>query len=242
MINRFARLSLGLLCSLCCVAPVGAQTFYGPAGLFVHPTAFTAPPGWRSFNVTTLTQKMGSDTDRYVPISASFGLTPRAEAGLVAVYHTGEMTHTHWHGGVFGKYQLVPDAPNHPAVALTATYREHDMLESSVVGVLSHRFARNGRQPVTAHAGVKWGRANHMHDNATGLAGFVGLEVPLGARLRLVAETSTRLDFEPSAAQAIGLMWHAPNGGNLGVGLVNIGRSDDPQFFVGVGYPFGGVR
>jgi hypothetical protein len=242
MIKQFSRISFGILCSLCCVAPAGAQTFYGAAGLFVHPTAFTAPPGSRNFNVTTLTQEVGQNRDRYVPISAAWGLSPRAEAGLLAVYHTGEVTHTHWHGGAFAKYQFVADSARHPAVALTGTFRQHDLLESSVVGVMSHQFERNGRGWLTAHTGVKWGRSNAEHDHATGLAGFVGIEVPLSPRLRFVAETSTRLDFEAAAAQSFGLMWHAPNGQNVGIGFVNIGRSDRPEFFFGVGYPFGGVR
>jgi hypothetical protein len=242
MMNRSARISVGLFFALCCVAPAEAQTFYGAAGLFVHPSAYAAPPGSRTFSVSTGVQKFGLLENRYLPASLSWGLTPRVEAGLLSVYHAGDDTHTHWHAGAFAKYQILPDTSSHPAVAITGALRQRDGLQTSVAGVLSHRFERNGYAFLTAHLGVKWARANRMLEHATDTAGFVGLELPLSPKMRLVAETSTRLDFEPSAARSIGLMWTTPSGTHVGVGYVNIGRSDHPQLFIGVGYPFGGVR
>jgi hypothetical protein len=223
-------------------SPGRAQSFYGATGLFVHPSALPAQRGALNLNVTVLTQKLGNDIDTYVPSSLSYALTGRAEIGALYVRHTGPERHPHGHVGGFTKYQFVPDAPGHPAVALTGSFRNGDALEWLFEGVVSHSFQRNSRTLVIAHTGVKWGRSNAHLDHQTDVAGFVGLELPLVQRLRLVGETSTRFDFEPAAASSIGLMWNAPNGSHVGLGFVNIGRSDNVRFFFGVGYPIGGER
>src|SRR5438105_3861830 len=53
------------------------------------------------------------------------------------------------------KYQVVPDAPSHPAFALTGSYLPHDHLESSVAGVFSHGFAAGRRVLAVLHLGAK---------------------------------------------------------------------------------------
>jgi hypothetical protein len=192
--------------------------------------------------MSAMTQTHDGHVATYVPSSLTYGLSKRAEIGALYVRHTGSDTHSHSHYGAFAKYQLLPEAARHPTAAVTATVRPNDGLENSMTGVVSHRFLRNGRPLVTAHAGVKWGQTTEGFGSESGVAGFVGLEYPLGRRLRLVGETSTRFDFEPSPASAVGLMWEIPRGPHIGLGFVNIGRSDSNRFFFGVGYPIGGGR
>jgi hypothetical protein len=241
-LNNCFRILMGGLMLLALCRPGAAQTFYGSTGLLVHPSAFVSAPGSLHLNVTALTQKKGRNLDTYVPTSLAYGLTRRAEIGALYVRHTGPEESPHGHFGGFAKYQLVPDGASHPAFALAGTYRNGDALESFAAGVVSHNFQRNGRTLLTAHAGVKWGRTSHARGWQTDIGEFIGLEYPFAPRLRLVGETSTRFKFEHNAASALGLAWDAPNGSHVALGFVNIGRSDAPRFFFGVGYPIGGRR
>jgi hypothetical protein len=227
---------------LCLCRPAAAQTFYGSTGLFVHPSAFSAPRGAIGLTASVMTQESEGHINTYAPASLSYGLTTRVEGGVMYVRHTGDDVHAHSHLGGFAKYQILPEARTRPAVAIAGTFRNTDMLEHSLATVASYRFQRGDRTLVTGHAGIKWGHANHAHDGASDVAGFLGLEYPLGQRLRLVGETSTRFSFEPDAANSLGLAWAAPNGMHVGLGFVNIGRSDSARFFFGVGYPIGGGR
>ena len=193
-------------------------------------------------SASVLTQKSGGHLSTYSPASLGYALSDRTEGGVLYVRHTGGDVHSHSHFGGFAKYQLLTPTPSRPAVAIAGTFRNTDMLKQSLAVVASHHFARGGRTMLTAHAGIKWGKANHEHHGQSDAAGFVGLEYPLARRLRLVGETSTRFSFEPGAASSLGIAWDAPNGSNVGLGFVNIGRSDSARFFFGVGYPIGGGR
>src|SRR5437868_5659528 len=77
---------LGVLLLGAC-RPGAAQTFYGSSGLLVHPSAFVSKPGSINLNVTALTQKLGSNTDTYVPSSLSYGVNDRLEIGAIYVRH-----------------------------------------------------------------------------------------------------------------------------------------------------------
>jgi hypothetical protein len=240
-LKRSARLlaAIPLLC-VCC--PAAAQTFYGATGLFVHPSAFSAPRGAIGLNASVLTQESEGHVNTYAPVSMSYGMTNRLEGGVLYLRHTGSDVHAHSHMGAFAKYQILPETRTRPAVAIAGTFRHTDMLERSAAAVASHNFQRSGRTVVTGHAGIKWGQANHDHERHNAIAGFVGVEYPLGRRLRLIGEASTGFSFEPGAASSLGLAWDAPNGSHVGIGFVNIGRSDSARFFFGVGYPIGGGR
>jgi hypothetical protein len=232
----------GVLMLLGACRPGAAQTFYGSSGLLVHPSAFISKPKTLGLNVTILTQKLGSNSDTYVPSSLSYALNDRTEIGAIYVRHFENADHSHGHAGGFAKYQLLPDSSHHPAFAISGSYRNGDWLESFVAGTFSHRFERHGRTLLTAHTGVKWGRSKTQIGPQSDVGGFVGLEYPVAPRLRLIGETSTQFSFEFNPASAIGLAWDAPNGSHVSLGFVNIGRSDNNQFFFGVGYPFGGRR
>jgi hypothetical protein len=233
---------LGLLILLGACRPGAAQTFYGSSGLLVHPSAFVSEPKTASLNVTVLTQKLGSNTDTYIPNSLSYAVNNRLELGPIYVRHIQNADHAHGHAGGFLKYQLLPDTRSHPAFAIGGSYRNGDWLESYVDGTFSHNFERHGRTFLTAHTGVQWGRSKTQLGPQTDVGGFFGLEYPFAPELRLIGETSTRFSFEPSAASAIGVAWDVRSGPHVSLGFVNIGRSDNMRLFFGVGYPFGGRR
>ncbi|HVK01938.1 MAG TPA: hypothetical protein VM490_00540 [Armatimonadaceae bacterium] len=223
--------------ALGCASQAQAQTFYGPGGLFVHPSAFSPKPGSRSMAASIITQDSDHGSGQYVPVSLSFGLTERFSAGALLISHRGD-AHPHDHGGVFAKYQLARDSASRPAFAVAGAYRRQDSMETSLAGVASHQFlGRSGRPLVVGHLGVKYGRHPSGRDD---VGAYGGVEVPLGGDVRLVGELSTRLRFEESAARGLGLFWGKPGTVSVGLGMVNLGRGRRDGFFFGVGYPLGG--
>jgi hypothetical protein len=240
--NRCDRFLTALFLLLACCGRGEAQTFYGASGLFVHPTAFVGRPQSLVLNVTVGKQSRDSgNRDTYIPVSLAYTPSNRLEVGALYVTRRGT-NRTRHHEGAFAKYQLLADSRTLPAFAIAVTYRHDDDLEWLVNGALSHNFIVKGKTVVTGHAGVKWARSSADFDHRQDSSEYVGVEVPLASRLRLVGETSTRFRFEVAAASSIGLMWSAPNGANLGVGFVNLGRGVGRRLFVGVGYPLGGRR
>ena len=233
------RTGLLLLFFLCICLPSHGQTFYGPGGLFVHPSAFTPKAGEVGLHVSWGRQRLGANDAEYQPTSIAGGVTDRFALGAMTIYHREDGLKTHVHGGVFGKYQFLRPGGNRPALAIAGGYRHQDHLETNLAGVLSHHFRRDGRAVLTGHAGIKYGRTPHGEEGA---AGFLGMEVPVADRVKLVGEISSRFSFEPSAASGVGVMWAAGSGVSVGVGWVNTGRSDDNRFFIGVGYPLGGLK
>jgi len=209
--------------------------------MFLHPSAFVPPRGSLNLNASYLTQVGGRGETEWIPVSLTYGLTERSEVGALYFYHAGDRLMRHVHGGVFGKYQIAPDTPTRPAVAVAASYRGGDERQYVLAGVLSHAFTQNGRKIVTGHAGVQWAQP-HVKPSQNNFGGFFGLEIPLGRQLRLVGEVGTKLRSERSTASAIGLMWSPRSGTHLAIGYVNTGQGKDNRFFIGIGYPIGGSR
>ena len=128
---------------------------------------------------------------------------------------------------------------SHPAFALTGAYVGHDELESSIAGVFSRAFARQGRVFGTLHLGVKWGRASDGNGGASDFGGFVGAQIPLSQEWNLVGETSSRLKFDRASASSVGFMYQTRKGLGISLGMVNSGRSSRMNPFFGVGIPLG---
>lgn len=218
-----------------------AQSFYGAGGLLIHPTALTSEKKGIALYASWATQKAGSRRTEWQLTTLAFDISDRLSAGLVSIYHrgAGAQPHEHVHPGIFAKYQLLPDSPSHPAFALAASYRDKDELQTTLAAVLSHRFARQEKTLFNGHLGAKYGRTPSGRD---GVAGFVGLDIPLGKDFHLFGEVATRLSFEPREASAVGLLWAPTDGLKVVIGMINIGRSDSNRFFIGVGYPIGGAK
>jgi len=220
--------------------PGRAQTPYAPGGLFVHPTAFTPPAHKFSTYAAAFTQdEKSGETGSFYPFSITYTPTDRLQVSALVTYHQekGEASHTHL--GTFLKYQILPDTSHSPAFAIAGGYTGNDHLESSIAGVVSHRFLRGNRVVTTLHTGVKWGRTSDAEGNASDFGGFVGAQLPLSREWDLVGETSTRFKFDIAAASSIGVMYHTRSGTGISIGFVNGGRSKSLRFFFGVGFPLG---
>lgn len=219
---------------------VWAQTAYGPGGLFVHPTAFTSARGTPQLNVSYFTQQIsGQRETEWLPVSFTYSPTDRSEIGALylnrrAGSHRGDS------GGLFGKYQLVPDSVHAPAVAIAGSWLSGDVKLASLAGVVSHSFRYRDRAALTAHLGVQWARRADIANAQDDTAGFGGLELPIGKELSLVGELGSRFRFDRSQTSAVGLMWAPSRSLHVGIGFVNVGRSTGNRFFVGVGYRLGG--
>lgn len=238
--TRFIRgLMLGAAL-LCLCASARAQTVYGPGGLFVHPSAFTPRQGQVGLNASWLTQD-GGVRQEWTPVSVTYAVTDQAQIGVLHI-NRAYAGNGHSTRGLFGKYQIVPDSPNRPAVAIAATLLDADIEQYSVSGVASHDFMRNGRRMATGHVGVQWARRQDIADPKQDASLFVGAVVPIAQAWSLVGEYGTKFRFNKEAASAFGISWVGRDGLSLGVGWVNTGRSDDNRFFVGIGYSLGGGR
>jgi hypothetical protein len=219
---------------------VHAQTAYAPGGLFVHPTAYTPRAHQFSTYAAAFTQDQALGINNsYYPLSFTYSPTDKLQVSALAVYHQAADDPSHTHLGTFLKYQFLPDTSSHPAFAITGSYIPGDHLESTVAGVVSHRFVHNGRVLTTAHLGIKWGRTSDEERGRDDVGGFVGLQVPLNREWNLVGETSTRLKFDRSSATSIGVMYQPRHGIGLSIALVNGGRSSRMKPFFGVAFPLG---
>jgi hypothetical protein len=236
------RALLVLLALLSPQVPSHAQTVYGPGGLFIHPSALTPPKGSVGLNVSFYTEtKTGGGHEEWLPVSLAYAASDRAQVGALFIDRRAGGSHRE-SGGIFAKYQLVPDGPRHPALALTGSYLGGDVKQWSLSGVASHRFTSGSRTSLIGHAGLQWVRRTDDIQPEGDLAAFVGAEIPLTTRLSLLGEYGTKLSFNPEPASSIGLQWSSPGGISVGIAYLNTGRSSDNRFFVGVGYPIGGGR
>jgi len=231
-------LLITLLCGLWKSAQ--AQTAYGPGGLFVHPTAFVPARGTTDLNVSYFSQQLPPQREtEWLPVSLSYAVTDRAQLSALYV-HRRAGAHQGDSGGLFGKYQIAPDTARSPAFALAGSFLSGDVKLSSLSGVLSHTFRDSGRPVLSLHLGGQWARRADIAHPQDSVGGFIGAEAPLGRKISLVGEWGTRFRFDPSHTSALGLMWNAGHGVRIGLGYVNVGRSRDNRFLVGVGYRLGG--
>ena len=217
-----------------------AQSVYSPGGLFIHPTAYTAPSHQFSVYAAAFTQDEESGRSQaYFPLALTYAPTDKLQVSALAVYHEGKNAAPYGHFGAFVKYQLLSDTRSHPAFALSGAYVANDELESSIAGVFSRAFTRQGRLFATLHLGVKWGRSSDGNGGANDFGGFVGAQIPLSREWNLVGETSSRLKFDRASASSVGFMYQTRKGFGISLGLVNSGRSSRMNPFFGVGIPVG---
>lgn len=231
--------TLPLLLLLLAPTAVRAQTAYGPGGLFIHPTALVRPAKSIGLNVSWFEQKVPhKPLTSWLPVSVIAGVGGKAEVGAVYV-HRLDLSSNASSGGAFAKYQFVSDTERSPAVAVAASYLGGTIQLSSVSLVASHRFGTNPRA-LAGHLGAQWAQRADIPHTKDDAGFFAGLEAPLSDRVSLVAEYGTRFHFDYKERSALGVVWHGPKGYQVGIGAVNVGRSGDHRFFIGVGFPLGG--
>jgi hypothetical protein len=242
-INVSRVAAIAAIVAACLVgAPARAQTAYGPGGLLVHPSALLPATGSVDLNVSWYTQRIsGRPSSQWIPASLAYTPTSRFQVGALFLDRVSA-DRSRASAGLFGKYLLTPDAESHPAVALVGSFYAGDVRLASAALVASHAFRRGERTLFIAHLGVQLARRSDIPNPQDSLAGFAGLEAPIGRQFSLVAEYGTRFSFDAKETSSIGLVWRSRGGAQVGVGLVNAGRSSGNGFFVGVGYPLGGNR
>ena len=224
-------LLIGMLVGLATTAR--AQTVYGPGGLFVHPSAFTPARGTFNMNASYFLQtEKGYGRTEWQPTSLTYSPTDQVQIGAALVRRHTPRSHGD-SGGVFAKYQLVARSKEQPAsVSLVGSYLGPGIKQSSVSLVASRDFHSE-----TGHLGLQWARRGTKE----GLAAFVGAQAALSPSVSVLAEYGTRFGFNVKAATSLGVVWRG-RGQSLGLGYVNPGGSQNSQFFIGAGYPLGGVK
>lgn len=234
------KIGLGLLTvALTCLATaVQAQTVYGPGGLFVHPSAFTPARGTFNLNASYFLQtEKGSGNTEWQPTSLTYSPTNQLQLGASLVRRHTPLNHGD-SGGVFAKYLLLAGTKEQPtSVSLVGSYLAPGIQQSSVSLVASRDFKEGELTRYTGHVGLQWARRGTQD----GLAAFVGAQAALSPSVSLLAEYGTRFSFNVKAATSIGVVWMG-RGQSLGIGYVNPGGSQNSHFFIGAGYPLGGVK
>ncbi len=237
--NCRLRLLLAIVALVCIGKSGQAQATYGPGGLFVHASAFMPRPRQLDLNVSYFTQRLAPNPrSAFVPVSLTYGVSPQFEVGALYLNQPrgnpgGDS------GGAFLKYQLMPDTPRQPAFAIAGSLLGGSIRLFSLSAVFSHTFTRADRPLFIGHLGVHYTRRTDLPHVDEHLDGYYGVEIPFSRTVSALVEAHTT--FDRRALSAVGLKWSLGRGVNLGIGYVNI-SSDDPEFFVGVGYPLGGGR
>src|SRR5947207_12191349 len=110
------RASIGVIASLgllfCLGRPAGAQSLYGPGGLFLHPAASLPAKGTLTPAVLLLPQHnpFTGVTRTWISASLDYGATDDLEVGVLALKITaGEAEPSE---GGFAKYRLVRESRN----------------------------------------------------------------------------------------------------------------------------------
>jgi len=232
-------LRFSLLVGLCVLllAPLHAQTVYGPGGLFVHPTASTSPAGTQA-HLSWFTQEANGAVSRWIPASLTYSPDGRMQyGGLFVSRRAGGRERPS--AGAFAKYQIMRGSVLSPGIAVAGSYLGGDVQQSSLSIVGSGRIPAT---TLTVHTGGQWARRADLPVSSDSFSRFLAVEASLGKGLRLVAESGSRFRFDREPASAYGLMWSSPRGYQLGIGWVNTGRSASHRFFIGAGVTIAGNR
>jgi hypothetical protein len=125
--NVKCRVSFLLGFAVWCIGShVGAQTAYGPGGLFIHPTAFTPPKGTVSLSVSRFAIKDDDGTDHWLPVSLTFSPSDKTQIGGLFVTEDGASE------GLFGKAELTADSPTRPAFGIAGSFLTGSKEQSSI--------------------------------------------------------------------------------------------------------------
>ena len=238
---RVAAVGVGLMLAGVC-APAGAQSLYGPGGLFLHPTASVAAPGDINPSFLFLPQRNSQSraTRIWMSTSVSVGLPGRIEAGVTALKVTGWDRNPSFGG--FVKYQFRPETLTSPALAIGATQlsggdvnnRQLFLAARKKVGLLYGRSitANLGAQYVDEEDGIS------RHE----FRPYAGLELGLSERLSFIAEARPLQNREFGMPLALTFSYRASDRMKFALTYANNGLSDEPRIGFGAGYSLGARR
>lgn len=212
-----------------------AQTAYGPGGLLVHPSAFMPPRASVSLYASHFTQtEPGGASREWQPTSLTYSPTGQTQLGATLLRRPGQGDT----GGIFLKHLLVAPVQKQAAsVSFVGSYLGPGVKQTTLGLVASQRVMVTGQARYTGHVGLQWAGDSRSDS----LAAFVGAEAALGPNLSVLAEVGSRLRFNIKESSSIGLVWNG-RGQTVRVGYVNTGASETSRFFIGAGYPLGGVK
>lgn len=219
---------------------VRAQSAYGPGGLMVHPGALVRGKGETNAGMSWFRQERGGIGNEWSPFTVVGGIDGRTEVGLQWVRRVTRGASAD-NAGFFAKVRVVDPAPGRPAVAFVASQIGGPISLTSMA-VASTWEVPGAPAGTLVHAGLQWAQRADLSPRRSDTQPYLGVQIPVVNRLGFVAETGSRFSFDPKARLGAGLVWNAPTGTQVAVGAVNIGRSDDPGVFIGVGYPIGGGK
>jgi hypothetical protein len=216
-----------VLCCACVVAR--AQTFYGPGGLIINPTAYTDHAGFLQFNASLFNQfEPGGITSIY-PASVVYAVSDQFELGGIYI---GEKTYdrTTNRAGIFLKQGLLKETTTLPAIALVGTAVTGYGTASSLTLAVSKEVLPHFHLHVGARA-----METEWNTRADGNL-YAGADYQIAKNYKLIAEIDSRLYVYPNGSAAFGIQYDGPI--LLTVGAVAQG-SNRFGFFVGAGYPIG---
>jgi len=205
------------------------QTFYGPGGLIINPTAYTDQAGYLEFNSSFFLRQTDGTTTSVYPSSIVYAPTRRFEAGGLFIgqkFGSQDLSE----GGIYLKQGLLDEKGAQPALAIIGTSVTGDGTFSTLTLVGSKELTPG----LHLHLGARY--VDYSSDHRADGNGIVGMDVRLSDHFRFLAEGDTRLRLFSYGSAAFGVQYAGPV-------VITVGAVDQASnhfsFFVGVGYPIG---
>lgn len=232
------RVLLALLPLAAC-APAGAQSLYGPGGLFLHPTASMPQKGRLTPGLLVLPQHNpdAGSTRTWISGSVDYGLTDDLELGATVVKVAGWDRDPSFGGYV--KYRLMRETLTRPALAVGYTQLGFGDVNTRIAfAALRKQFGIGRRRLIVTHLGVQYA------DEVDGLKRrqlqpYAGIELGITSRVSFIAEIRPRLEHDFGTPLALTLAYKPTRDWRLAVTWANNGLSDEPMFGFGAGLTLG---
>jgi hypothetical protein len=238
--RRLRTLLLGGLLLAAGAGRAGAQSLYGPGGLFLLPTASLPEKGQLTPAVLVLPQHSPLDghTRTWESASLDYGATRNLELGATVLKITTKEGPSE---GGFAKYRFLEESANRPAVAAGFTLLGFGKADTSL-GFLALRKQLGGRKgsphPVIAHLGFQYvGMKDGVQRDE--FQPYGGMEIGLMPRLEFIGEAARRIRGDFATPFALTLAYRYSTGARLALTWANTGRSSSPRFGVGAGITIG---
>ena len=217
-----------------------AQSAYGPGGMMVHPSALVRGKGDTTAGLSWFRQERSGVGNEWSPFTVVAGIDGKSEVGVQWVRRVTRGGSAD-NGGLFAKVRLLEPSDGRPALALVASHvgGPISLTSFSLASTWSVPGAPDG---TLVHAGLQWAQRADLSPRRSDTQPYLGVQIPVAQRLNALAEVGSKFAFDPKARLGLGLSWTTPGGPQVTGGVVNIGRSDNPGLFFGVGYPIGGGK
>jgi len=241
----------------------GAQSAYGPGGLFMIPSAYTSPEGQANLGMMGSKEGMwaphGPHEHLWLSTAVAYGATDRLQVGFTQIAFRDANAKPTW--GAFAKYQLRPESGNRPAIAVSGvwlpvwhwrteavslsaskTIRLSDTASAHIhVGALHTRWFQGIKTDHHPYAPTEGHPDSPFYDKSRPIVRqvpFVGVDVGVGKWVKLTAEGRTRLisDHPDAIPAKVGIIFTLPGNGRLGFAWGSSGLDSENSLTIGVGY------